>query len=111
MRVIAPVEWSRRIGEHLVVGDVVLVDVVASRSPNDWGADAEIADERGHRDVHDIVSKATAIRPAARNGSAAESRLDLARQHVPAEDAQTREPSVVWIVRVTSSPAGQTRRC
>src|SRR6476659_3758208 len=62
--VIAPILRRRGIGEDLVVGHVVLVDVVASRPANDRRADAQVADQRRHRDVDHIVSEAPTVRPA-----------------------------------------------
>ena len=41
---------------------------------------------------------------------AAESSLDLAGQHVSAEDAQAREPRVIGIDRIRCATAGETRR-
>src|SRR5262245_38046823 len=106
----AAVEWRRRIREDLVVGDVVAVDVVAGRANDDRRADAQVADERRHRDIDNIVSKSAAVRPSAGHGAVTESCLDRTRQRVAAEDAQPRETHVVWIRRMVHAAAGKPRR-
>ena len=110
MRVIAPIERRRCVRKDLVVGDVVVVDVVARGTADDWRAHAEVADQRRHRNIDHVVAEAAPVRPAAGHHASAESGLDLAGQHVSAEDAQTREPRVIGIDRIRCATAGETRR-
>jgi hypothetical protein len=88
MGVIAAVLRRRFVREDLVVGHVVEVHVVSCRTANDWWVHAKIADQSRYRDVHYIVAKAAAIRPAARNNAIAKAWLNLADQSVAAKDAQ-----------------------
>ena len=56
------------VGEGLVVADVVAahaVDAVGPRMTS--GGVAQVADQRGDRDVHDVVAEATPVGPAARD--------------------------------------------
>ena len=60
---------------------------------------AQVANEGGDRDVDNVVAEAASIGPAAGNQSAiAERILDLALEHIAAEDAQAREARVVRIL-------------
>ena len=61
----------------------------ASGAADDWRAHTEIADQRRHRDLDHVVAEAAPVRPAAGDRASAEAGLDLAGQHVSAEDAQT----------------------
>jgi hypothetical protein len=56
------------------------------------GFDAKIADQSSHCDVHYIVAKTAAIRPAPGNNAIAKARLNLADQSVAAKDAQREKP-------------------
>src|SRR5580765_6418382 len=105
VRVIAPIEWRRCVRKDLVVGDVVAVDVIARGAADDWRAYPKIADECRHRNVDHVVAKAAPVRPAAGDSATAEPLLDLAGQHVPAENAQTREPRVIGVERVRCATA------
>jgi hypothetical protein len=89
--VIAAVLRRGFVREHLVVGHVVEIQIVSCRTANDWRIDAKIADQSRHRDVHYIVAKTAAVRPAAWNNAIAKARLNLADQSVAAKDAQPRE--------------------
>ena len=109
VRVISAVLRSGFVREDLVVGHVVEVQIVSRWAANDWWVDAEIADQGGHRDVHYIVAKTAAIRPAAWNNAIAKARLNLADQSVAAEDAQAGEARVIGIALPVESrcrPAG-----
>ena len=91
MRVLAPVLRSGFVRKHLVERHVVSVDVVACRPPDDRRTRTQVADERRHGDVDHVVTKPPPVRPASRNHAAAEARLDLADQHIAAEDVMSRE--------------------
>src|SRR5262245_22691064 len=97
MGVIAAVLRRGFVREDLVVGHVVEVHVVSCGSANDWRVDAKVADQSSHCDVHYIVTKTAAIRPAAGNNAIAESRLNSADQSVAAEDAQPRETGIIRV--------------
>ena len=74
--------------KDLVEGHIVRVDVVARGAADDGRARAQIADQRRHGDVHDVVTEAAAVRPPSRDGAPAEAGLYLTDQHVAAEDAE-----------------------
>src|SRR5689334_22121697 len=111
MLMVAAVLRRRFIGEDLVEGHIVMIDSIAGWTTNDqvvWIS--QIADQRSHGDVYNIVSKTPAIGPSARNESAILERiLNIALQHVAAEDAQARETGVVRITRATASQTGTVR--
>jgi len=75
------------VGEHLVIGHVVPIHIVA-RSSNDRWAGAQVAKQSAHGDIDYVIAKATAIGPTAGNCSPAEAGLDGARQYVPAKDTE-----------------------
>ena len=99
------------VGEHLVVADVVgahAIDPV--RHAYEQRKRAQVADEGGDRDVDNVVAEAASIGPAAGDRSAiAERILDLALEHIVAENAQTREASVVRVLGVGGPAARQAR--
>src|SRR5262249_367585 len=97
MRVVAAVLRRGFVREELVVGQVVEIHIVSRGPATDWWVHAKIANQSSHRDVHDIVTKTAAIRPAAGNNAIAESRLNLADQSVAAEDAQPRETGIIRV--------------
>src|ERR1051326_1119955 len=72
--------------EDLVVGHVVPVHIVAGRTADGRRAGSEIADQRRHRDIHDVVSETAAIRPTARHRAAPKTGLNRAGQGIAAED-------------------------
>ena len=75
MAVVAAVQRRGRVGEHLVIGNVVGAHAInAVRHADDQRA-AQVADESSDTDVDDVVSKATAVGPAAGNGAAAKTGL------------------------------------
>src|SRR5215475_3364230 len=83
---ITPVLRSRLVGEHFIVGHVVPIHVVARGTANNGRTGAQITDQRGDRNVHDIIAKAPTVRPATGNGAAAETSLDGAGEDVAAEN-------------------------
>ena len=105
--VVAAVLRRGFVREDLVVRHVIEVQIVSCWTANDWWVDAEIADQSSHRDVHYIVAKTAAIRPAAGNNAIAKARLNLADQSVAAKDAQAGEARVIWIDTLLSPVAGQ----
>src|SRR5215510_12262350 len=110
MLMVATVLRCRLVRKDFVESHVVAIDAIACRSANDqviWIA--QVADQRGDGDVDDIVAEAPAVRPSAWNEPAIFERiLNVALQHVAAEDAQTRIASVVRVRRITGAPAGET---
>ena len=98
-----PIERRRGVGEDLVVGDVVGVDVVASRPTHD--ASRQVADQRGDRDIDDVITEAPAVRPTTRHRNS----LQRRKQRVAAEDAETREAGVVGVGRVHRTASRQPR--
>src|SRR6187549_576445 len=86
MNVPAAVQRCGRVGEHLVVGDVVAVHVITRGTDNDRRADTEVADDRGHGDVEHVVAEPAAVGPAAWHDAVAEALLNLAGERVAAED-------------------------
>src|SRR5215471_13099021 len=103
MGVIAAVLRRGFIGEDLIVGHVIEIQIVACWTANDRWVHAKIADQSSHRDVHHIVAKTATIRPAAGNNSIAKARLNLADQSVIAKDAQAGEARVVRVGPLLSS--------
>ena len=105
--VIAAVLRRGFVREDLVVGHVVEIQIVSCWTANDWRVDAKIADQSSDRDVHYIVAKTAAVRPATWNNAIAKARLNLADQSVASKDAQAREARVIWIGPLLSPIAGQ----
>src|SRR5262245_30359502 len=87
MGMVAPVLRRRFVRKDLVVGFVVEGQIVACWTANDWWVHAKIADHSSHRDVHYVVAKTAAIRPATWNNAIAKARLNLADQGVVSKDA------------------------
>src|SRR5947207_2146983 len=110
VRVVAPVLRGGLVREDFVEGHVVPIDAVTRNYRNDRWVHAQVTDQRGHGDVQDVVAEASAIGPTAGDNSAAESRLNRTREHVAAEDAQTREAHVVLIGRMIRTTARQPAR-
>src|SRR6266550_2602589 len=100
MGVIPPVLRSGFVWKDLVERHVVRIDAVSSYDRNDRREHAQVTNQRGDGDVHDIITKAAAVRPAAGNDSAAEAGLDRTGEHVAAEDAQARVARVVLVGRM-----------
>ena len=88
MGVIAPVLRRGFVREDLVIGHVVEVQIVPCWTANDRRVHAKIADQSSDRDVHYIVAKTAAIRPAPGNDAIAKAGLNLADQSVATEEAQ-----------------------
>jgi hypothetical protein len=76
------------IRESFVETDVILAHAIDAICHPDHQRAAEVADERGDRDVHDVITKAPPIRPATRYDTAAEARLNRARKRITTKDAQ-----------------------
>src|SRR5688572_5031482 len=115
MFVVAAVLRRRFVRKHFVESHVVLIDAVTCRTANDQIIRiAQVADQSSHGYVYNVIAKATAIGPTARNEPAVLKRiLNVALQHVAAEDAQTRESGVVrvgWIIRTTTRKPRFVRR-
>ena len=64
MRVVATVLWCEFVTEDFVVSHVVEVDAVARRASNDRRIYPQIADQRSHCDVNDIIAKTASVPPA-----------------------------------------------
>src|SRR6185369_2426069 len=111
MLMVATVLRSGFVGKDLTEGHVVPIDTIARRSTNDQvGRIAKIADQGRHSDVQDVVSKAPAIGPTARNEPAVfEWILNAALQHVPAKDTEPRIVGVVGIGWVAGTTTGEAR--
>src|SRR5436190_21440134 len=107
MGVIAAVLRGGLVREDLVEGHVVRIDSVASDNRNDRGTHAQVTDQCSDGDVHDIITEASAVRPAAGNNSAAEAGLDGAGEHVAAEDTQAGVACVALVGRMIRSTARQ----
>src|SRR5262249_31708356 len=97
MGVIAAVLGCGFVREDLVVGHIVEVYTVANRAANNRRVDAKIADQSSHCDVHYIVAKTAAVRPAAGNNAIAKAGLNLADQTVAAKDAQAGKARVIRV--------------
>src|SRR6185369_8487637 len=99
--------------EDLVEGHVVLVHAIHAIGDADHQRAAQITEQRTDRDVHNVVTKAATVGPAAWNQAAvAERILNLALEHVAAKDAKTRVTGVVWIGRMIGTPSGKAHlRC
>ena len=100
MRVPAPVLRRGLVREDLVERHVVRIDVVPCGTTNDRRARAQVADQCRDRDIDNVVSEPPAIRPSSGNDAVAEAGLDLADEHIAAEDAQPREARVVRVRRM-----------
>ena len=110
MRVVAPVVRRAGVGEHLVVAGIVAAHAVDTvRDANDQRA-AQIADQRGHANVHDVIAETSAVGPAARDCAVAKAGLELADEGVEAKDAQAGEAGVIGIGAMRGSAAGEAAR-
>src|SRR5437867_7244032 len=107
MGVVAAVLRRGFVRKDLVVRHVVKVQIIAGWPANDWRIDAKIADQSSHRDVHYIVAKTAAVRPAARNNAVAKARLNLADQGVVAKHAQPRAAGVIRVGTLSGPLAGR----
>jgi hypothetical protein len=99
MLVVATVLGCRFVGEDFIEGHVVAIDAVARWTTNDQVVGiAKIADQGSHRNVYNIVSKATAIGPSAGNESTILERiLNVALQDVAAKNTQ---PGKAWVIGI-----------
>src|SRR3989442_9327337 len=88
MRVIAPVLRGGLVREDLVEGHVVRIDTVTRYNRNDGWVHSQVTDQCGDSDIHDIITEAAAVWPAAGHNSAAKASLDRTGEHVAAKDAQ-----------------------
>src|SRR2546426_12463496 len=70
MGVMAAVLRGGLVREYLVEGHIVRVNAVTRHNRNDRGAHAQVTDQCGHGDVHDIITEAAAVRPSAEIGRA-----------------------------------------
>ena len=104
MLVVAAVLRCRFVREDFVESHVVAIDAIACWTTNDQVIRiAQIADQSSHGDVYNVISKAPTVGPSAGNEPAILERiLNVALQHVAAEDAQARESSVVRIAWATA---------
>src|SRR5258707_8168537 len=113
MDVVSAILRRGLVGEHLVVGHVVPVNVIAGRAADNGRTDSEIADERGHCDIQHIISKTPAIWPSTRDHAAAKTSLDGTGQGIAAENAQPGESRVIGIQAaagaIATQPAGTGR--
>src|SRR5690348_1276765 len=110
MRMIAAVLRSGFVREDLVERHVVGIHIVSRRTADHGRVYAQITDERGDRDVHDVIAETPAVGPAAGNGAVAETCLDRAGQRVAAENAQAREAGVVRVRGIARTAACETAR-
>src|SRR5262245_6687096 len=108
MGVVAAVLRCGFVREDLVIGHVVEVQIVTRWTANDWWVHAKIADQSSHRDVHYIVAKTAAVRPAPGDNAAAKARLNLADQSVATENAQPRKSRVIRVGPLLTTISRQT---
>src|SRR6185369_894503 len=90
MLVVAAVLRCGLIRTEFIESPVVMIDPVTCWTTNDQVIRiAQVADQRSHCDVDNIISKAPAIGPSTRNKPTILERvLNVALEHVAAEDAQ-----------------------
>src|SRR5262245_6367804 len=109
MLVVATVLRCRFVWKHFVESHVVAIDAITCRATNDqivWIA--QVADQCRDGDIDNVITKATAIGPTTRNEPAVLERiLDVALQHIAAEDAETIKPVVVRIGWISSTASGE----
>src|SRR6185369_4315844 len=107
MLVIATVLRCRLVRKDFVESHVVTIDSITCGTTDDQVVRiAQVTDQSSHRNVDNVISKASTVGPAAGNEPAVLERiLNVALEHVAAEDAQTRVPIVVRIIWTTSGEA------
>src|SRR5690349_17668910 len=112
MLVVATVLRCRFIRKYFVESHVVAIDSITCWTTNDQVVRiAQVTNQRSHSDVHHVVAKAPAIGPSTRNEPAIlEWILNVALEHVAAEDAQPRVSIVVGVIWTTSGKAHFARR-
>ena len=108
MLVVAAVLRCRLIRKDFVESHVIAIDTITRWTTNDQIVRiAQVTNQSSYGNVDNVISKASTVGPTTRNESAVLERiLDVALQHVAAEDAQARETGVV---RITWATARQTR--
>src|SRR5215213_7894850 len=86
---VAAVLRRRFVWEDFIEAHIVTINTVACWTTYDQVIRiTKIADQRSHSDIYNIVTKAAPIGPSARNEPAIlEWILNVALQHIPAEDA------------------------
>src|SRR5689334_3511736 len=106
---VAAILRCRLVRKDLVETHVVAIDAIARRTANDqivWIA--QVTDQRRHSDVDNVVAEAPPVGPTARNEPTILERiLNVALEHIAAEDAQTRKPGVVGIVGIARAASGK----